>query len=1699
VLGLEIVRHYNSAHSSHTTPTGILGRGWKLSYETDLHAVGNTVQIVQADGSRIIFNRDPRHPDQCSSANPAHGRVLIHKTPRGDEYTWIWTDGSKLSFNYLGKLTQILAPTGEFVSLQHDARGLLVKVTDPQGRSLHLTYPDKQTAQAGDRFRGVQAIDSPLGRFTYHYGSELPKDATLDNIHVLANLVKVTYPTHYDSRQKRHPYTERGITTSSVARIYHYEHAIRPTLLTGITISGAGSDGRMLHQRIATYDYDIDGRAVLSTQADDVNRVTLDYSHPRKTILTNSLGQVTTYRHAIVGGEYRLLEVRGPGCASCGETNVQYAYDDHGRLTGTVRLNDRGEPIQRIDMALDRYGRTMTISRVGYRNGKPGSLQTVTRHEYAAHRQGELPSYQPVLIARPSVVPGKEHRIRFAYNNLGQVIRLTESGWRPAPGSGAPEPIERTTSYRYSAISGRSLLTAIDGPLPNGPQDGPADSDVAHLGWDARGNAIDTLTLPGNITSRIEYDDTGRIARVVNDEGQATAFTYNAASQPTAIASGGVTRRMQYDALGHLVETGAGEGKDYRGLARFGFDGAGRPVWSASHLGILAQTAFDTEGKPTERIDLAGGIVQRQRYDYDEQGRITGIADASGRTLHIRWNEQGLPETVIDALGRERHYRHDSFGRVVRIIQAANTLQARLHSTAIGIGRDAQGRTQAVIAPNGAVTRYIRDDFGRTLATISPDSGTITRSHDAADRLIAGTDANGNRARYEYDAIGRIVRQTIVEARPADPSKKETATVWRYEDKRLIAVEHPEQTERYIHNDQGQLTGKTVTLTLADGSKATSATRYRYDARGQLAAASLPDGSTLHYSRNEQGRIVAMERSRIRTAWLRWLLPAQTIIRDIERDLIGLRHYTYGNGIEAAYQRSRAGLLARIVYRHPHARPRAGPTSAAMDALLGMRPVHAGAPEQKRIAHAAQQIEKTAAPGLAATPPLPGALGLPKDHQALIDHRYLWDAQGNLLHTRSQDRTYSYAYDGQDQLIGVAAVAQGEQPAAAHARYFYDGAGNRLLAQEDIADQTDLETGTVKASYAHASNRWQATRHQDASNQAHYDATGQPVHIGQREYVWDALGKLVAVRDGNRLLARYRYNHRGERIAKHAPGQHTYYLYEGRKPIAELDRNGKLVRQYLYLAGQPITVIDTPTGRALHGREPAFLSRIAADLATIAAAWFGNDEGIGYLHNNHLGATELVTDAAGRPLWQGHYSAWGKIRQVSTGFVFRLRLPGQYEDEETGLYYNDHRYYDPAQGRYLSPDPLGLRAGINTYAYVNGNPLKYIDPSGLVLFAFDGTENSDPVLRAGDNVSNVVEFRDIYDDGNYRYITGVGTVDRSDPSRPIKAPILDAGVNWSGPKRIARMVEYFNDEADLFEANHVAMDVDIIGFSRGAPQARDFANRIVANTTMIPGTNTGWYRYTASKANKQRCQLVNFRFMGLWDTVLSTNWSGYAYNLAIPPEFSHVAHAVALNEFRGHTLPLGRANPLSMNSWGAFPLESIMGDAIGANQTRIELGFIGGHSDIGGGFEDNQLSKVALAWMIDQAEQARVKMKPKTFAIVANPVLHDKSDAIRFGSPKPGSQLVDEEPWNESYTLPEGYIPGGGAEDRQVRYRDGRKTVQRQMTGTGMTFADAEQFITYDSARLRSDSITGTVNMDGYRAWLLLNGYSLKRLEIQGS
>lgn len=103
-----------------------------------------------------------------------------------------------------------------------------------------------------------------------------------------------------------------------------------------------------------------------------------------------------------------------------------------------------------------------------------------------------------------------------------------------------------------------------------------------------------------------------------------------------------------------------------------------------------------------------------------------------------------------------------------------------------------------------------------------------------------------------------------------------------------------------------------------------------------------------------------------------------------------------------------------------------------------------------------------------------------------------------------------------------------------------------------------------------------------------------------------------------------------------------------------------------------------------------------------------------YYYNSHFGQPLKLFDKAGKITWAARSQAFGQTTVFVNETQNNLRFPGQYEDGETGLFYNHHRYYDPTTGLYIQEDPMGIAAGLNWYAYGFNNPLHWVDPLGLL-------------------------------------------------------------------------------------------------------------------------------------------------------------------------------------------------------------------------------------------------------------------------------------------------------------------------------------------------------------------------------------------------
>jgi RHS repeat-associated protein len=192
---------------------------------------------------------------------------------------------------------------------------------------------------------------------------------------------------------------------------------------------------------------------------------------------------------------------------------------------------------------------------------------------------------------------------------------------------------------------------------------------------------------------------------------------------------------------------------------------------------------------------------------------------------------------------------------------------------------------------------------------------------------------------------------------------------------------------------------------------------------------------------------------------------------------------------------------------------------------------------------------------------------------------------------------------------------------------------------------------------------------------------------GWRTLDYDQLNRLLRVEQGGSTLGSYKYNGLNQRVSKSVDGVTTLFVHDfDNNIVAEAAASGSLSREYLYWGTNRLALVDMA----------------------------GGGEELYYFQNDHLGTPTSLTNTENESVWEAVYAPFGeaKVNMYST-VVNNFRFPGQYYDAETGLHYNWNRYYDPSTGRYLTPDPIGLAGGLNLYAYVQNNPVNFVDPMGL--------------------------------------------------------------------------------------------------------------------------------------------------------------------------------------------------------------------------------------------------------------------------------------------------------------------------------------------------------------------------------------------------
>ena len=422
----------------------------------------------------------------------------------------------------------------------------------------------------------------------------------------------------------------------------------------------------------------------------------------------------------------------------------------------------------------------------------------------------------------------------------------------------------------------------------------------------------------------------------------------------------------------------------------------------------------------------------------------------------------------------------------------------------------------------------------------------------------------------------------------------------------------------------------------------------------------------------------------------------------------------------------------------------------------------------------------------------------------------------------------------------------------------------------------------------------------------------------------------------------YHYGPTGELLARVVAGVARQYLHAGHQRLAEWRADGRggsrIARRFVYAGEVPVALLQWPDGTERADDGPEVLT----------------------VHADALGQPVALSDGARRVRWQATPDAWGAVRHARGHGDPGWRWPGQWADALVGWHLNHQRIYLPARGQYLEPEPLGpppvapaLGVPTSVFGYAAQQPRRFLDPSGLVLFAFDGT------LHDAQTGGNVYRLASWYRDAQ---AVAAGLAPAYYQPGPGVTDWLDAAVAHSATAIVQSQWQSLLQHLMALVPGADPVRIDLVGYSRGAALARHFANQVAAQVRQ--GRFWTWDNQLGAIT-----QCVDLRFLGVFDTVAQFGVLGRdngAFDFTLDPAWRGVAHAVALHERR---------------AW--FPLVSLREGDQDLEPGVLERGFIGAHGDIGGGLRpladlapgELPLSEVALAWMAEQAEALGVRLE----------------------------------------------------------------------------------------------------------------------------
>lgn len=814
---------------------------------------------------------------------------------------------------------------------------------------------------------------------------------------------------------------------------------------------------------------------------------------------------------------------------------------------------------------------------------------------------------------------------------------------------------------------------------------GSSPVNLVQYSYDSSGNLIEAID-PLGATIRYYYDKDHRLITEVNQLGGAFNFEYDRDGKCTrSWGDGGyLERRINYDVK--------------RRTTRVTDSVGGTSIYFYNENGVV-QKQVDALGNVTENQHLPGsdirinslGYVRARKYD--ENANLIKYTDSLGRTHNYTYNELGLCTSITDPDGNLRKWTYNDQGRLIKfedplgnswIIERGErgeilketdpegrelkkdyAIDLSWLEISDGLGKfrmeyDAKGNPVFCSDSSGILCYFETDAVGRVISRKMADGSEVRFTYDKAGNIIQVKYLNGATWRYEYDAFGHIIGSI-------DPNGRSVRVRYNTEGQRISITN--DRGEEY--QEKYDLKGQVIERKFFDGR----VEKYVYDAIGQIIQIHKPDGNIIYRQYDactnmiEEGLLKSDEKEIIATYeydWRRKMLKATSpfvtieFIYDPAGRLIGEKQ----NDFELVYEydKSRKFISRELLNGS------VGKVSFEYDESGLLKNIN----DKDGVVQGFKYNNR----GLMTSRSMLGG----------IEESFSYDNKSRLIYqsVRYEDRQIvqrDYSYDFSDNIISLQDSLKGDY------KFWYDSQLHLIKSLEngkteniELSRSSEiLSINDEKFEYAYGDRIISVGK-----TSFDYDNNGniksKRDENGITQYLYDVKGQLMQVILPNSETVQFKYDPLGRRIEKQSSKGKTTFVWSSTR-LTAIIREGKEPTEML---------IGFGTWRP-------------------SVQWIGKE--IEHYITDSIGKPQEVLDTQGNIKWWWKYSAYGKTVELRCDDPesYCIRFPGQYEDIETGLFYNISRYYDPIQARYITPDLIGIAGDINLYTYPR-NPINWTDP-----------------------------------------------------------------------------------------------------------------------------------------------------------------------------------------------------------------------------------------------------------------------------------------------------------------------------------------------------------------------------------------------------